>query len=220
MPADHEARSLVKRRQLQETKGDAEASLKRKTRSRRNLNRGEAPTCRRESRVISTREGEVACESEKRGSCSSARNTQYMKQRDTDTFSQRSRRNTRIKYHTVVLDYGRVSQKVPSKSADQVVVNYRQPPAPQFPSGIGRGRSENNAVPGQGDGKDVVTKDEITTGGQRTYAITGHMKLDANMSEMSSSSSDTEPGPVRQARLQQVRDRISKLCDGDRKWCP
>ena len=42
VPADHEARSPVKRRQLQETKGDAEASLKRKTRSRRIHNRGDA----------------------------------------------------------------------------------------------------------------------------------------------------------------------------------
>ena len=37
-----------------------------------------------------------------------------------------------------------------------------QPPARQeFPGGIERGTSQNNAVPGQGDGKDAVTKDEI-----------------------------------------------------------
>ena len=39
VPTDHEARSLVKRRQLQDTKSDADASLKRKTRSRRIHNR-------------------------------------------------------------------------------------------------------------------------------------------------------------------------------------
>ena len=86
MPADHEARSLIKRRQLQE---NAEASLNsQNSQPSRRPRAGE----RQES---SAHVKEVMCESDKRGPCSSARNAQHMKQRDRDTRSANEVRETR-----------------------------------------------------------------------------------------------------------------------------
>ena len=90
--------------------------------------------------------------------------------------------------------------------------------AARFPGGIERCRSVDDAVPGQGDGKDTLTKDEMlppnANGGMQTHTRSTLLLCRDELVKLGVN----EPGPGRQAQLQNVRYTTSKLCDGDRQW--